>query len=737
MESTCSFYPSSPHFNYGLDWNTHFGLSSCADNAFPACLAVQTSANAYAVPIPPVPYPWIQFHQNQSRLFEADYPPPRDIQVNPTQRGYQQGSSNARGVPWGDPANLLTDVYSCGENNWAFTIDDGPFTYTQNLLTILSNNTFSPSTFFVIGSNIVQNSQYEQNLRAIDSAGHQIGLHSFTHRPLTTLKDEEIIADLIWNSLAVYKVIRKIPRYYRPPYGDLDNRVRTLLLPLGFRAAYWNVVTEDTSLNLTAPFNATEPGWNIVNITQRISSVLNAGSMPGLDWMPPGRPYRGFVSLHHELEPHMLEALRQSIGIARGRGYRPVRVSECDSVRTPNGGGAYFGEDEPFARFLRNVVLPIQVEDLMRPPVPTSSPSASPTGTGSNTNNNNNNGSGGGNSGNNGSGGNSTSSNGSNNTALIGGVAGGIAALLLSTGLLLFFNRRKRLASLSSTHDHHHLESGSTTPDTKKPPLVPPTTPVVVASLTPPPPQEQQQDPSKRITIHEALDMALYTLPHESAEVFAASCPTQSGAVEVGIATAAVGAALGVLESRGGGQPLEVLDETAEEEMETSQADGVEEVCGEEPIVLVSEGVGESEVQSEQQESTPAVESNATSSPAVSAEQQQEQASTPAADLNATSTEAVSAEQQQRPSTPVVELNATSTEAVSAEPEQQQRPSTPVVESNVTSTEVVSAEPEQQRSTLPSDPLPIREPTPPPAPVSEPERSSSPNPPPAQETQEP
>ena len=42
-----------------------------------------------------------------------------------------------------------------------------------------------------------------------------------THAHLTTRSDSEIIGELGWTMQIIFDLTGHIPRYYRPPYGDV------------------------------------------------------------------------------------------------------------------------------------------------------------------------------------------------------------------------------------------------------------------------------------------------------------------------------------------------------------------------------------------------------------------------------------------------------------------------------------------------------------------------------------
>jgi chitin deacetylase len=75
----------------------------------------------------------------------------------------------------------------------------------------------------MIGVNIFYNPQ--QFLTAFN-AGHDIAVHTWNHPYMTTLSNEDVVAQLGYTMDIIHKSTGgRIPKYWRPPYGDSDNRV--------------------------------------------------------------------------------------------------------------------------------------------------------------------------------------------------------------------------------------------------------------------------------------------------------------------------------------------------------------------------------------------------------------------------------------------------------------------------------------------------------------------------------
>lgn len=53
-------------------------------------------------------------------------------------------------------------------------------------------------------------------------AGHQIAGHTWAHPALTTLTNEQIIAELGWTRKVMNEILGVTPNMFRPPYGDIE-----------------------------------------------------------------------------------------------------------------------------------------------------------------------------------------------------------------------------------------------------------------------------------------------------------------------------------------------------------------------------------------------------------------------------------------------------------------------------------------------------------------------------------
>ncbi|KAG5455882.1 MAG: hypothetical protein BJ554DRAFT_4542, partial [Olpidium bornovanus] len=85
-------------------------------------------------------------------------------------------------------------VQNCVSNgDWANTYDDGPSKFTPMVINTLKKYNDTKAMFFVIGANVCGN---QQQLIDTVNAGHEIGVHTWSHPRLSSISNEEIIAEI-------------------------------------------------------------------------------------------------------------------------------------------------------------------------------------------------------------------------------------------------------------------------------------------------------------------------------------------------------------------------------------------------------------------------------------------------------------------------------------------------------------------------------------------------------------
>lgn len=80
------------------------------------------------------------------------------------------------------------------------------------------------------------------------SDGHTICAHTWSHKQMTTLTNEEIVAEMYWTHKAIKEVLGITPKCWRPPYGDVDDRVRSIVWQMGMSTIIWDQDSNDWNL---------------------------------------------------------------------------------------------------------------------------------------------------------------------------------------------------------------------------------------------------------------------------------------------------------------------------------------------------------------------------------------------------------------------------------------------------------------------------------------------------------
>ena len=153
------------------------------------------------------------------------------------------------------------------------------------------------ATFFVTGENVATR---EGVLRRTASEGHEVGNHTWNHRPPgSALRD---LAQLTCTSTVIRQATGVRPRVFRAPFGELG--LGRAVGAAGLTPVGWDVDPQDWS------------GAGAEEIASRVLSQTCAGSIVLLhDGCPPDGPA-------------FLAALERMLSGLRDRAYELVTVSE-------------------------------------------------------------------------------------------------------------------------------------------------------------------------------------------------------------------------------------------------------------------------------------------------------------------------------------------------------------------------------------------------------------------------
>ncbi|KAL1743143.1 carbohydrate esterase family 4 protein [Schizophyllum fasciatum] len=218
-----------------------------------------------------------------------------------------------------------TDISACDEKmHWGVSFDDGPGRYTGKVLKYLDESDLH-ATFFVVGSRVIERPAV---LLEEYMAGHDISVHTWSHRPLTSLSNEQVVAELGWARHAIQQVLGVTPTTMRPPYGDIDDRVRAISLAMGMIPIIWTRGSTGESFDT----NDWKIAGGIVTAPESLLAFEHIlGNASALD--------TGFIVLSHDLYE---ESVEMNVGyyLPAALNYDPPMtlesISECVGIPATN-----------------------------------------------------------------------------------------------------------------------------------------------------------------------------------------------------------------------------------------------------------------------------------------------------------------------------------------------------------------------------------------------------------------
>jgi peptidoglycan/xylan/chitin deacetylase (PgdA/CDA1 family) len=192
-----------------------------------------------------------------------------------------------------------------GRNRVALTFDDGPHPRTTRRVLDELAAEGRRATFFVLGEKA---ERHPDVLRDAVHAGHEIGLHGFSHDRLYALRSvRRLRADMERGRSAVERAIGSRPTLFRAPVGFVSH---------------------------TVALAAEREGLVLVGHSRRaLDGRAGADPRAVLARATAGLVDGGVILLHDaaerdDHEPASLEVLSDLLGSARARGLEPVTVSE-------------------------------------------------------------------------------------------------------------------------------------------------------------------------------------------------------------------------------------------------------------------------------------------------------------------------------------------------------------------------------------------------------------------------
>ena len=206
-----------------------------------------------------------------------------------------------------NPPNMITELpkkdiqIAPDQKVIALTFDDGPKKGTTDSILEALRKYDAHATFFVLGSMAEKNPEL---LRDMVEQGNDVGSHTWDHRLMTKLSEEEMIKQINQTNSLIKEMTGKEATLFRPPYGAYDQRV-TSHLGKNTDVILWDVDPED---------------WKYRNKDHIVQSVLNqAGD--------------GKIILMHDIYKTSAEAAVEIMEKLTAQGYKIVSVSELQEIQ--------------------------------------------------------------------------------------------------------------------------------------------------------------------------------------------------------------------------------------------------------------------------------------------------------------------------------------------------------------------------------------------------------------------
>lgn len=98
------------------------------------------------------------------------------------------------------------------------------------------------ATFFLVG---IWVDKYPELVQEIAARGHEIGNHSASHAHFTQISDAKIRQELSACSDKIEALTGVRPTLFRPPYGDYNSKVITIVRDEGYEAVQWSIDSLD------------------------------------------------------------------------------------------------------------------------------------------------------------------------------------------------------------------------------------------------------------------------------------------------------------------------------------------------------------------------------------------------------------------------------------------------------------------------------------------------------------
>lgn len=181
----------------------------------------------------------------------------------------------------------------------ALTFDDGPGGKTTEYLLNGLKERDARVTFFALGNRA---EQFPNIIKKAYQEGHEIGIHTYSHKNLFLLTDFQLIHEINDTNDIIERIIGKRPTLIRPPYGNTNNHIKELG---NMNTILWDIDTED---------------WRYKDKHKVANEVLKYAQ-------------DGDIILFHDIYQSSIEGALLAIDNLKDKGYAFVTISEMLEIK--------------------------------------------------------------------------------------------------------------------------------------------------------------------------------------------------------------------------------------------------------------------------------------------------------------------------------------------------------------------------------------------------------------------
>ena len=192
----------------------------------------------------------------------------------------------------------------------AFTFDDGPGEYTDELLDCLEENN-AHATFFMLGQNV---GSWESTVQRMADIGCEIGSHSWDHPNLYDLSMDSVAKEFSDTDAALEKACGQKASVARAPYGNWSDDI---ISTVGKPFFTWSLDSMD---------------WSYLDVNKDYDAVMN------------GDLTVGSIILMHDIHEPSVQAAIKMIPELVQKGYKLMTVSELAAAKGVTLQGANYSD---------------------------------------------------------------------------------------------------------------------------------------------------------------------------------------------------------------------------------------------------------------------------------------------------------------------------------------------------------------------------------------------------------